>query len=298
MTALEGQVAEVFDTERAAVTVSGSAALLAAACCLARPGTAALVPGWICSGVVYALIHAGLRPLLLDVDDTFAMALDHADAAASQHEVGLVVFALFGGLPHGLDAWSAWARRHGVPFVADVAQSPDPSVWRAAARAGTAVITSFRPGKPLGAEGGGAVAGDATLIRDIQRYLGGGRDEEGRKVAFGLELALHPAPRAAASRVLAAHEGRVEAWRDLSRSVLAAASALLPGWRDCAVALSRVPRTDGIGRALHPDATFRIPTRYAVVEARLGPGAEPARPRLEDLYNRLTVTRVEPEERP
>ncbi|MFV2195471.1 DegT/DnrJ/EryC1/StrS family aminotransferase [Nocardiopsis sp. LOL_012] len=281
--------------EAAVTTVSGSAAVLAVASCVSSPGHAVLMPGWICSGVVNAVIHAGMRPVMVDIDESFGMSPVHADGIAATAEIGFVLYAPYGGFAIDLALWQRWAEGHDVPLVIDLAQTPDPLVWRKATARAVAVVSSFRVGKPLGAEGGGVVAGGQEIVDQVRLFLNGGRDGQGRKVGVGLELRMHPTAEAAAYRALSTYGDHVYAWREATRDALSTArSGLLPSWAQAEVALSRLPRLDGVGRPLHPDATFRgEPWRRAVRE-RLGPWREPPLPRLEALYDRVTVTKVVP----
>ncbi|HET8681159.1 MAG TPA: DegT/DnrJ/EryC1/StrS family aminotransferase [Micromonosporaceae bacterium] len=308
---LEADAAEAFGTESAVSTVSGSAAVMAAASCLATPGQAALLPGWVCSGVVYALIHAGLRPVPVDVGPDLSASVTHARTLLTRYDVGLAVYAPYGGSPRDLPAWAEWAHRNGVPLLVDLAQAPDPAVWRVASRAGAVAVTSFRGGKPLGADGGGVAAGSPELLGRIRLFLAGGRDGAGRKVALGLELPLHPAAADAARAVLAAHPAAVPAWRESTRQALEQLrDVLLPGWGDALPgwgglqpAVSRVPCLGGPGTPLHPDRTYQLPAVREAVAARLGAGAaaagrNPAEelpvPGLGALYDRLRVVKVRP----
>lgn len=103
---------------------------MAAGACLSAPGQAALLPEWICSGAVYGLVHAGVRPVLCDVDDTFNMSLQHAQEVAERFDVAMVVLAPYGGFPVEFGRWEAWASMSGAALVADVAQAPDTLAWR------------------------------------------------------------------------------------------------------------------------------------------------------------------------
>lgn len=293
---LERLGATAFGMGAAVSTVSGSAAVLAAASCLAVPGQTAIVPGWICSGVIYALIHAGLRPVMIDVGPDFDAAVDHAAAVARTHNIGMAIYAPYGGNPVGLGEWCGWARHMEIPLLIDLAQAPDPQVWQLAAGTGAAIITSFRAGKPLGAEGGGLIAGPHELIEKVRLFLAGGRDSAGRKIALGFELPMHPDAARFAYAALAAHPAGVPAWRDNARSALhELRHELLPGWdRIAGIALSRIPCLGGQGTPLHPDATYRTAAIREAVQHRLGQPDQPELPRLAALYDRIRVVKVTP----
>ncbi|GGL42417.1 DegT/DnrJ/EryC1/StrS family aminotransferase [Planomonospora parontospora] len=292
---LELRAAESLGCERAAVAASGCAAVLALTSCLAAPGRTVLMPGWICSGVVHAVLLAGMRPALVDVDEAFLMSTAHADMIAASTDVGLVLYAPYGGHAPDMETWRDWSARHGVSLVIDLAQTPDTEVWRQAAVHSTVLVSSFRSGKPLGGAGGGVVAGGADIVEDVRTFLNGGKDDHGRKIAFGLELHLHDGAVRAALSALTLHGRRMDAWRTATREALRdAGSALPPGWRKAAVALSRFPRLDGRGKRLHPDTTFGDRAWRRTAADRLGPWSDPPLPRLGKLYDRVTVTKIQP----
>lgn len=291
---LEVLVAEALGCEEATAAVSGCAAMLAVTSCATRAGRAVLLPGWICSGVVHAVLLAGMRPVLVDVDDAFLMSTTHADRVAASTEVGMVLYAPYGGFAPDLARWRHWADLHDVPLVVDLAQVPDPEIWHQATAQATALVSSFRPGKPLGAAGGGIVAGGAEIVEECRRFLNGGKDDLGRKVAIGMDLRLAaPAARSAMSAVTA-QGSRVPAWRHATRLALSGA-AVFPGWQNADVALSRIPRVDGAGRRLHPDAMFGDRAWRAAVTDRLGAWSGPPLRNLEALYERVTVTKIHPD---
>jgi dTDP-4-amino-4,6-dideoxygalactose transaminase len=147
------------------------------------------VPGWICSGVFHALLLAGLRPVPVDIDASFALSQASAEAAYTS-DTSLLVSAPFGGYAPDVAAWLAWAAHRDLPVIADLVQAPDPAVWSSIAAHVPAALTSFRPGKPLGAAGGGLIAGSQQVVEAARTFLNAGCDSGGLKVALGIELPL------------------------------------------------------------------------------------------------------------
>lgn len=146
---------------------------------------------------------------------------------------------------------------------------------------------------------GGLLTGPASIVDQVRTYLAGGRDPTGRKVGFGLELPLHPCTAEAAYDALVRHADRVPTWRRATRKAIERApESLLPGWRSCMESLSRLPRLDGEGVRLHPDATFLVDARRHAVQQRFGDGPDPDLPRLRALYDRVSVTRIHPDREP
>jgi dTDP-4-amino-4,6-dideoxygalactose transaminase len=297
---LETLGTSLFHTEDAVATVSAAAGLLALACHLGRPGTLALVPGWICSEVFHVLILAGLRPSPVDVEKDFTMSLQAAERISAKvgAEISLVVYAPFGGHAPDFEDWLKWAQQRQVTLIADLVQSPDLEVWQKIAPRVTAAITSFRSGKPLGASGGGLIAGRQMVIEAARTFFNAGRDRRGRKVSLGVNLSLAAEAAEAARRRLARQVQLCTEWRALTRKKLLAAEAwCLPGWTQSSHALSKIPCLQGPGRPLNPDATYRSSVWRQAVRERFGAVADEPLPNLEALYEKIRVIYINVEQR-
>lgn len=293
-TNLEALGATLFGTEDALATPSGATALLALACCLGRPGTRALLPGWMCSGVFYALLLAGLRPVPIDIDQRFALSLPSAQARYTS-DTSLLIYAPFGGYAPDIATWVAWARQRDLLVIADLVQSPDPALWCALAAEVPALLTSFRPGKPLGAGGGGLIAGRQAVVEAARVFLNGGLDHRGQKASLGMELPLASEASEAACRRLAQQPALMADWRRLSKQILHTSQATcLPGWTECPYALSKIPLHQRTGVRLNPDMTYRCAGWRQAMIARYGEADETVLPTLNELYTAVRIRRVDP----
>jgi dTDP-4-amino-4,6-dideoxygalactose transaminase len=147
------------------------------------PGDAVFVPAFTFAATAGAVAAVGAEPVFVDVEaDTFNMqaaALERA-IAVTRHRAALRPRAVMPvdlyGLPADYAALNAIAAAHGLPVIADAAQSFGAS--QNGRRVGTLApitATSFYPTKPLGAYGdGGAVFTDdeglAEAVRQIRSH--------------------------------------------------------------------------------------------------------------------------------
>jgi dTDP-4-amino-4,6-dideoxygalactose transaminase len=143
-----------------------------------RPGDEVIVPTNTFVATVEAVVHAGARPVFVDVDpDTLLMTADSVATGLSPRTRVVIAVHLFGQLPD-LDAIMSVARRAGVAVVEDAAQAHG-GRWRGA-RAGSFGIAgcfSFYPGKNLGAfgDGGAIVTSDDALAQTLRTLTDHGR---------------------------------------------------------------------------------------------------------------------------
>lgn len=293
---LEELGATLFGTQDAVTTLSGATALLTLACCLGRPGTRALLPGWMCSSVFHALLLAGLHPVPVDIDQQFTMSFSSAQERCTG-ATSLLLYAPFGGHAPDVAAWVAWARQRNIAVIADLVHSPDPALWRSVAGEIPALITSFRPGKPLGAAGGGLIAGSQAVVETARTFLNAGRDRSGLKVSLGLELPL-PGPAVdAALHQLERQPALMADWRRLTGRILRSEQAsCLPGWVDSPYALAKIPLRQSEGRRLNPDRTYTCAGWREALLARFGVNEHVALATLDELHHAVTIRRVDPRE--
>jgi hypothetical protein len=248
----------------------------------------------MCSGVFHALLLAGLRPLPVDIDARFALSLSSAQERYTS-ETSLLIYAPFGGYAPDVATWIAWARQRDLIVIADLVQSPDPALWRALAADVPALLTSFRPGKPLGAGGGGLIAGRQAVVEAARTFLNGGLDRLGRKVSPGIELPLAEETAKAALRRLAQQPALIADWRRLSGQILRTSQATcLPGWAESPYGLSKIPLRQCAGARLNPDMTYRCAGWRQALFARYGVIDETVLATLDEVYNRVTIRRVDP----
>lgn len=157
---------DIFHPYQATFYNSGTAALAAAISVAVRlQGVTApevILPAYGCPDLVSATVHAGARPVLVDLEpDRPWMSLDQLAASVGPQTVAIVAVSLF-GIPERMSAIRGIAERSSVLLIEDSAQAfPNngmESFWD-----GDLVVLSFGRGKPVSLLGGGAV-----LFRDEQ----------------------------------------------------------------------------------------------------------------------------------
>ena len=136
------------------------------------PGSAVLTPSLTFCGAVAAIVHAGYRPVLVDVDETTLTpnGQNVADAVARGGEVAAMVVCDLGGYPvdHAALAQAAGLPNHRI--VVDAAHGPGGTIGRAdAATAPFATCLSFYATKNLPIGEGGAVATHDPALDDWLR---------------------------------------------------------------------------------------------------------------------------------
>ncbi|RVU22416.1 DegT/DnrJ/EryC1/StrS family aminotransferase [Streptomyces antnestii] len=161
-------------------TASGTDAVeLALRAAGAGPGDSVLLPANTFIATAEAVLRAGARPLLVDVDPEGllmdpARVPDALDADGGGRGVKVLVPVHLHGQLAPMEDLLALARRHGLTVVEDAAQAHGAKRYgRPAGAWGRLAATSFYPGKNLGAYGdGGAVLTDDAELADTVRLLG------------------------------------------------------------------------------------------------------------------------------
>ncbi|MGW0228193.1 DegT/DnrJ/EryC1/StrS family aminotransferase [Actinopolymorpha singaporensis] len=131
------------------------------------PGTEVVVPGNTFVATVEAVVRAGGRPVLVDVDkDTLLMDPERAAAAIGPRTRAIVPVHLYGRLAPVADLLDL-----GPTVVEDAAQSQG-AIRDGRRTIGAIAATSFYPGKNLGAYGdAGAVVTDSAELARAVRLL-------------------------------------------------------------------------------------------------------------------------------
>ncbi len=184
--------AGVFGPYRPRFFASGTAALAVAIQAAIRLHDVAtpevILPAYGCPDLVSAVIYAGGRPVLVDLEPERPwMDAAQVSAAITAQTVALVAVDLF-GIPERMELLRQLVRGTGVLLIEDSAQSfprgDAGDFWR-----GDLVVLSFGRGKPVSLLGGGAV-----LFRDsrydslLPEYAAAG---DGSERAFRLQAALY-----------------------------------------------------------------------------------------------------------
>lgn len=142
------------------------------------PGDAVFVPAYTFTSTAEVVALSGAVPIFCDVEaDDFTMVPDALERAivrtidAGQLRPAAVIPVDLFGIPADYGRINAIAERHGVPVLADAAQSFGAvRDGRAVGTFGDATATSFFPAKPLGCYGdGGAIfTDDEGLALDLR----------------------------------------------------------------------------------------------------------------------------------
>jgi perosamine synthetase len=165
---IERQLAEYLRLRQVFLLSSGKSALslLLQALQSLQPGRSVAIPAYTCFSVPAAVIKAGLRPVLIDVDpDTFDFAADSLARAFDTADLLAVVPTHLFGIP--ADLTRVRTRRGAGPvfIIEDAAQALGvQSAGERLGRGGDAAIFSLGRGKHLSAGGGGFIATDNEQI--------------------------------------------------------------------------------------------------------------------------------------
>ncbi len=208
---------------------SGTAAIeLALAALGIGPGDEVITTPLTFIATVEAIIHAGARPVLADIDpQTCNLSAEAAAAAIGPRTRALLPVALY-GQPADLAAFRRLAGRYGLFLVEDAAQAHG-AAW-AGQRTGSDGMTdvstfSFYPGKNLGAYGdaGALVTADGAIADRARRLADHGRAEKYTHGLVGYNYRLDGLQGA----ILSAKLRHLEAWNATRRRLAARYDALL-----------------------------------------------------------------------
>ena len=153
-------------------TASGTDALEVALRALGvGPGDEVLVPGLTASATATAVVRAGARPVIVDVDPvSFTMDPEHAAAAVSGITKAMIPVHLYGH-PARLPELTPIADRDGLVVVEDCAQSHGATIEdRHTGLFGDAAAFSFYPTKNLLAlgDGGCVTSSEPSVLQRAQ----------------------------------------------------------------------------------------------------------------------------------
>lgn len=170
--AFEEAFREYVGAAHAVAVSSGSAGLHLALLTLGlQPGDEVIVPALTFVATVNAVVHAGGRPVLADVDRV-TMCLDPADAAARVTSATRAVVPVhFAGRPCAMDAISGLARRRGLEVIEDAAHATGARYHGSSAGTlGHAAVFSFYATKNVTTgEGGMFITGNAERAARAKR---------------------------------------------------------------------------------------------------------------------------------
>ena len=138
-----------------------------------RAGDEVIIPANTFIATAEAIVHAGGRPVLADIDpQTYHIDVEQIERRITPRTKALIPVHLY-GLPADLDPVRAIADRHGCDLIEDAAQAHGAAYGgRHVGAVGRAACFSFYPAKNLGAYGdAGAVATNDDALADTVRKL-------------------------------------------------------------------------------------------------------------------------------
>ncbi|MGH2398572.1 MAG: DegT/DnrJ/EryC1/StrS family aminotransferase, partial [bacterium] len=144
----------------AAATSSGTTALQVALEALdIKPGDVIVTTPFTFVATSNAILHAGARPVFVDVDErTFNLDPNQVEDAVRRERARAVLCVHLYGLPSDLKACSEIAERHGILLIEDCAQAHGAAVGgRKAGTMGHVGVFSFYPTKNMTTGEGGMV---------------------------------------------------------------------------------------------------------------------------------------------
>ena len=165
--ALEHGMRRELGVRHAFAVSSGTAALMVTLKALQElsPCRAVVIPAFTCFSVAAAVVHAGLRPVLCDIDpDTFDFDCRALPQAITSDTLCVIAHHLF-GVPAAIARTRTLCRERGVFLVEDAAQALGGAIdGRPLGTFGDAGIFSFGRGKHVTCGSGGLVVTDADAV--------------------------------------------------------------------------------------------------------------------------------------
>jgi len=197
------------------------------------PDTLCMVPAWTFAATAHAIVRAGLRPWLVDVDGE-AGALSAAAAQSylqrAPGPVGAVVTVAPFGMPVDVGGWELFQAENHLPVVLDAAAGFD-SVRPSA----IPTVLSLHATKVLGAgEGGYVVWNDPDGIEGVRRVANFGFAGSREAAVSGLNAKMSEYTAAVALAALDSWASTRPQWERVARTYRAAvagsAADLPPGY--------------------------------------------------------------------
>lgn len=150
-----------------------------------------LVPAYGCPDVVSAVLHAGARPVFIDlVPGGPWIDLDQLENRIGPATVAVIAIN-FLGIPERIAQLRVLTAQAGLTIIEDCAQA---FPWRreeVAALAGDFVVLSFGRGKPVSLLGGGAVLSRSDELSRLLPSVGDGSRRGASRIYFRLRVAAY-----------------------------------------------------------------------------------------------------------
>jgi len=174
----EQKFAQFCGTNHAIAVNSGTSSLEIILRVLGVEGKDVLVPTNTFFATAAAVIHAGGRPVLVDMDpESFAVRPEDLEKKLTPKTAGLIVVHIGGIVSRRLPELQEWATQKGLWLVEDAAHAHGSSLDGVRAGAfGIAASFSFYPTKVMtSAEGGMIVTNDAHVAEEARIYRDQGK---------------------------------------------------------------------------------------------------------------------------
>jgi DegT/DnrJ/EryC1/StrS aminotransferase family protein len=164
--ARQQEVRDAFGVAHVFPVSSGKAALQLALSVLKTlsPRTEVVIPAYTCFSVPAAILKAGLRPVLCDIDpSTFDFDHGQLEQILTHDTLSVVSHHLF-GIPSDIERTRAICSARGIFVIEDAAQALDIGAGRAAGTVGDLGIFSFGRGKNITCGSGGMIVTNSDRI--------------------------------------------------------------------------------------------------------------------------------------
>ncbi|BFV61081.1 DegT/DnrJ/EryC1/StrS family aminotransferase [Kitasatospora sp. CMC57] len=216
----EASFAAVHEASHAVAVASGTAALEIALRCVGVAGREVVVPANTFYATAAAVVHAGGRPVLADIEaSTFALSTESVEAALSADTAAVVLVHIGGLITPAVDELRRLCDARGIALVEDAAHAHGCSyLGRPAGSFGLAGAFSFYPTKVVTSGEGGMILTESAVLRDearIHRDQGKGTFGANLHVRHGASWRLSE-PNAAIGEV---HLRRLKEFIEVRRSV-------------------------------------------------------------------------------
>jgi dTDP-4-amino-4,6-dideoxygalactose transaminase len=247
---------------------SGTSALhLALLAAGVGPGDEVITVPFTFVASVAAVLYAGARPVLVDIDTrSFNMDPTAIEAAITPRTKAILPVHLYGQTAD-MDPIMDVARRHGLVVIEDAAQAHGAKYkGRPAGNIGDIACFSFYPGKNLGAygEGGAVTTSNPEFAHTIRMLRDWGQDRKYHHVLRGFNYRMEGFQGA----VLGVKLRHLDRWTEARRAVVQKYNQLLSG---CDV---QTPVEMPYARHVYHVYTLRSPDRDALQAALTSEGIQ------------------------
>src|SRR5579864_7347863 len=218
------------------------------------PGDEVITTPFTFVASVAAILYAGARPVLVDIDPrSFTIDPAHIEAAITPRTKAILPVHLY-GQPADMDPIMDIARQHRLVVIEDAAQAHGARYkGRPVGSIGDMACFSFYPGKNLGAygEGGAVTTSNPEYAHTIRMLRDWGQDRKYHHLLQGFNYRMEGF-QGAVLRVKLRH---LESWTETRRAIVRQYSDLL---RDCDI---ETPKEMPWGRHVYHVYTLRADDR-------------------------------------